>query len=112
LRRFLNWVVWLPIAVVVIAFCVANRRWIEISFDPFSPETPYASVALPVWALLFVGLFLGVIIGWIACWFAQAKWRRALRHSRAETQKLHDEVASLRREVQARETLTPTLPSP
>ena len=37
-RRIINWVVGLPIAVIVIAFCVANRQWIEISFDPNGVE--------------------------------------------------------------------------
>ncbi|CAN5563560.1 lipopolysaccharide assembly protein LapA domain-containing protein [soil metagenome] len=107
LRRFLNWVLGLPIAIIVIAFCVANRRWIDISFDPFSQDAPFASMTLPVWALLFVGLLFGVILGWTACWFAQGKWRRAMRNSRTETQKVHDEVAQFRRELQARQSLTP-----
>lgn len=105
MRRFLNWVFWLPLAVIVIAFCVANRRWIEISFDPFSSEAPFASMAMPVWALLFIGLFVGILTGWTACWFAQGKWRRAMRESRMETRKVHDEIARLRRETQARELI-------
>ncbi len=114
MRRFFNWVIGLPIAVVVIAFCVANRRWIDISFDPFSLDAPYASMMLPTWALLFVGLFLGVMVGWTACWFAQGKWRRAARHTRVESQKVHDEVAKLRRDLQTRDMPPPAaqLPQP
>jgi hypothetical protein len=100
-RRFLNWALGLPIAVIVIAFCVANRRWIEISFDPFSQTQPFATMSMPLWALFFIGLFFGSIAGWISCWFAQGKWRRATREARIDLQKAQDEKARLEREHKA-----------
>jgi H+/Cl- antiporter ClcA len=102
----LNWIVGAPIALAVIAFAVANRQWIEVSFDPFSRETPFAAISMPLWALLFCGLFLGAVAGWIASWFAQKKWRKAARESRADVARLRDEVDALKRSAaEARERL-------
>jgi hypothetical protein len=101
LRRVLNWIVGVPIALMVIGFAVANRGWIEVSFDPFSREAPFAAIAMPLWALLFCGLFLGAIAGWIACWFAQKKWRKAARDERAAAARLREEVDTLKRSAAA-----------
>jgi hypothetical protein len=105
LRRFLNWLIGLPIAVIVIGFAVANRQWIDISFDPFSREAPYAYVSMPLWALLFCGLFLGAIAGWIAAWLAQSKWRKATREARTELKLCRDELERLKRNAASQERL-------
>jgi len=99
-------VVGLPIAVIVIAFCVANRQWIEISFDPFSRTSPFATMFMPLWALFFLGLFFGMIAGWIACWFAQGKWRKATKEARGDLQRAQSEAERLRREQQERSNLS------
>ncbi len=99
-RRIINWAIGLPIAAIVIAFCVANRQWIEVSFDPFSKAAPFATMFIPLWALFFAGIFFGLIAGWIACWFAQGKWRRAARQARADLQSAQDEAQRFKREHQ------------
>ena len=101
-KRTVNWIVGLPVAIVAIAFAVANREWIRVSFDPFSRTTPFATMFMPLWALFFVGIFFGMIAGWIACWFAQGKWRRAAKEARSDLQRVQAEVVSLKREQQDR----------
>jgi hypothetical protein len=101
-RRIINWAIGLPIAVVTIAFCVANRQWIEVSFDPFSRESPFATMYMPLWALFFVGIFFGMVAGWIACWFGQGKWRRAAKDARADLQRAQAEAQRLQREHESR----------
>lgn len=98
MRRFFNWIVGLPIAVIVIAFAVANRQWVEVSFDPLSRVAPWASIPMPLWALLFFGIFIGVIAGWIGCWFAQGKWRKAAKDTRLELKHAQDEAQRLKRQ--------------
>ena len=105
LRRILNWVIGLPLAIIVIAFCVANREWIRISFDPIHNDFPWATIDMPLWVLFFAGIFFGIIVGWLAAWFNQGKWRRALREHRTELQRHQDEIARLRREAETRERL-------
>lgn len=99
-RRIINWAIGLPIAVVVIAFCVANRQWIEVSFDPFSKSAPFATMFMPLWALFFIGIFFGLIAGWGACWVGQGKWRRAVRQARSDLQRAQDEAQRFKREHQ------------
>ena len=97
MRRILRWIVGLPIAILVIAFAIANRRWVTLSFDPFSADAPKVAMDMPLWLLFFAGIFLGLIVGWIAAWFAQGKHRKAAREARAEASKLQSELADVRR---------------
>lgn len=104
-RRIINWAIGLPIAVIVIAFCVANRQWIEVSFDPFSKAAPFATMFMPLWALFFIGIFCGMIAGWIACWFGQGKWRRAAKEARSDLQRAQNEAQRLKRDDEDRSNL-------
>jgi uncharacterized integral membrane protein len=36
MRKFLNAVVWIPLAVILVVFAVANRHLVTVSFDPFN----------------------------------------------------------------------------
>jgi NhaP-type Na+/H+ or K+/H+ antiporter len=99
LRRILNWAIGLPIAIVVVAFAVANRQWITVSFDPLSRDAPFAAIDMPLWTLFFGGIFFGLIAGWIAAWFAQGKWRRAAREARIELLRAQDEKARMKQEL-------------
>lgn len=109
MRRILRWAVGLPIALLVISFAVANRRWVTLSLDPFSQEAPKLAMDLPLWLLFFLGIFVGLVIGWIGSWFAQARHRKAARDARAEAAAMQAELAELRRERSegARKDLTP-----
>ncbi len=99
MRRLLRWLVGLPVAVLVIAFAIANRRWITLSLDPFSQEAPSLAIDLPLWLLFFLGTFIGLLIGWVASWWAQGKYRKAARDSKSEVTLLQRELADLRREA-------------
>jgi uncharacterized integral membrane protein len=107
-RRFFRWLVGAPIAILVIAFAVANRRWVTLSLDPFSQDAPFASIDMPLWLLLFIGGFIGLLVGWFGSWLAQGKWRKAARDARAEVGQLQQELADLRRngESQQRNDVT------
>jgi uncharacterized integral membrane protein len=97
LRRILRWAVGLPIVILVIIFAVANRRWVTLSFDPFTQEAPRIAMDMPLWLLFFIGIFVGIVMGWIGSWIAQGKHRKAAREARAEVGKLQVELADLRR---------------
>jgi uncharacterized integral membrane protein len=95
LRRILRWVVGLPIVILVVAFAVANRKWVTLSFNPFTQDVP--SIDLPLWILFFLGIFVGAIVGWSGSWLAQGKHRKAAREARSEVSKLQVELADIRR---------------
>jgi uncharacterized integral membrane protein len=97
LRRTLRWLVGLPIVILVLAFAVANRRWVTLSFDPFTQTSPRVAMDLPLWILFFIGIFVGIVVGWTGAWLAQGKHRKAARDARREATQLQIELADLRK---------------
>jgi uncharacterized integral membrane protein len=97
LRKIVAAVILIPLAIVIVAFAVANRQTVMVSLDPFSSEHPASSVTLPLFVLILVLLIAGVVIGGVAAWLRQAKWRRVARRLERELETLRGEVASFRR---------------
>jgi uncharacterized integral membrane protein len=96
-RKVVTAIVVVPLAAVIIAFAVANRHAVTVSFDPFSAAAPAYAATLPLFAILFVVLILGVLVGGIAAWIGQRKWRRAARRLDGEVRALHQEMDTIRR---------------
>lgn len=92
LRKIITWLVILPPVVVLVAFAVANRQAVTLSFDPFSSTSPAYAATLPLFLLIFAVLIVGVIAGGIAAWFGQGKWRRRARSQDAELRALRQEL--------------------
>jgi uncharacterized integral membrane protein len=95
LRKIVAAVILVPLAVIIIAFAVANRQMATVSFDPFSAGEPAASVTLPLFALIILLLIIGVLIGGVAAWLRQGKWRGAARRFERELHHLRGKVAAL-----------------
>ncbi|MBI2718506.1 MAG: LapA family protein [Rhizobiales bacterium] len=102
IRKFINWIVGLPVAVLAVVFAVANRQWVVVSFDPLSRDGPRAFINMPLWVLFFCGIFVGLLAGWIAAWISQGKHRKAARQARIELIRAHEEHEKLKRETRAR----------
>jgi uncharacterized integral membrane protein len=94
MKRFLNWLILLPLLAIGAAIALANRQMTTIYFDPFpngGPNGPQLSA--PFWLILFTALMAGVLIGGVASWLGQATHRRAARRARAELRRLNAERA-------------------
>ncbi len=105
-RRFLAGLIGVPLAILIVLFAVANRRQVTIGFDPFNPDQPAMSFALPLFAVILFSLMAGVLIGGVASWARQGKWRREARRHRAERARLEAEKEAARRDAaQARAAL-------
>lgn len=111
-RKIVTAVIAVPLAVIIIAFAVANRQWITVSFDPFSSASPAYAASMPLFILIFIALILGVIVGGIAAWIRQSKWRRSARRLEGEVHALHDELAAQRRQFSNRTPTTAPEPLP
>lgn len=96
-RKIVTAVIVIPLAVIIIAFAVANRQAVTVSFDPFSAVDPAYAATLPLFILIFVLVILGVIIGGVAAWLRQSQWRRTARRLDADVRALHQELEVLRR---------------
>lgn len=106
-RKIVTAVIVVPLAIVIIAFAVANRQVVTVSFDPFSAAHPAYAASLPLFVLIFVLVILGVIIGGAAAWLRQSAWRRTARRLDADVRALHQELEAMRRraaEEEARRT--------
>ena len=95
LRKFVAAVVMVPLAVILIAFALANRQGVRISFDPFGPAQPAYSLGTWLFVPIFVALILGVLIGGFASWVRQGRWRGSARRFERELHGLRDKLAAL-----------------
>jgi uncharacterized integral membrane protein len=101
LRKIVAAVILVPLAVLIVAFAMANRQTVTVSFDPFSAQSPAAAVTLPLFALVLGVLIIGVVIGGAASWFRQGKWRRSARWLEREAATLRAELAVHRHKAQS-----------
>ncbi len=95
LRKIITALIVIPLAIVIIAFAVANRQIVTVSFDPFSASEPAAVVKLPLFALVVLLLIIGVVIGGVAAWLGQGGWRRTVRRLEREAHELRTKLAAL-----------------
>jgi uncharacterized integral membrane protein len=91
-NRFLLIVVFVPLAVVLIALAVANRDLTAFTLDPFNPGNPALTLQLPLFVLLFAALAIGLVVGSAATWFKQGRYRKLARQRSQEAQILRDTV--------------------
>ncbi len=110
LRKIVTALILVPLAIVIIAFAVANRQMVTVSLDPFGSNPPMASLPLPLFALIIVLLIVGVLVGGTAAWLRQSKWRRTARRLEREANDLRSEVESLKRTAEP--TIIPDQASP
>jgi uncharacterized integral membrane protein len=110
IRKIVTALILVPLAVVVIAFAVANRQPVVVSFDPFDPAHPAFARALPLYQLMLLLVIAGVVVGGIAAWLRQSKWRRAARLADGQARELRAEMDRLRRRSGSAEL--PAAPAP
>ena len=84
LRRIINALVVLPLAIVFVIFAVANRHMVRVSLDPFNSADPALSFSMPLFILILLAAIAGVAAGGLATWFRQGRWRRAARRHEAD----------------------------
>src|SRR5260370_26334653 len=93
LRKLLTALILVPLAILLVAFAVANRQSVIVSFDPFDASHPALALAVPLFALLLAALLAGVVIGGIAAWMRQGRWRRPARLAQGQARALPAELA-------------------
>ncbi len=96
LRKIVNVLVILPLAIVFVVFAVANRHLVTLSLDPFNSADPALGVTLPLFVVMIAAAMLGVIVGGIATWFGQRRWRQMARRHEAEIRDARLQLADLR----------------
>ncbi|MBX3577643.1 MAG: LapA family protein [Rhizobiaceae bacterium] len=90
-NRILLVVVFVPLAIVLIALAVANREAASFTLDPFNPGNPALTVHMPLFVMLFIALVLGLFIGSAATWLRQGRYRKLARQRGLEAQSVRDQ---------------------
>jgi uncharacterized integral membrane protein len=104
IRKVITAIILIPLALIIIAFAVANRQTITVSFDPFDATQPAYAAALPLFVLIFVLVIFGVLLGGIASWLRQKRWAWAARRAENENRELRLELDLLKRDLAASQT--------
>lgn len=99
IRKIATAVILVPLAAIIIAFAVANRQTVTVSFDPFDAAQPAYAASLPLFVLILVLLIFGVLLGGIVSWMRQARWHWAARRAENENRELRLELDLLKREM-------------
>jgi uncharacterized integral membrane protein len=95
-RKIVTALVLVPLAIVCVAFAVANRQTVTIALDPFDPTNPALTFTLPLFLLILVLVIAGVVLGGVAAWLRQSKWRRAARRAEREAHRLRAELEQMK----------------
>ncbi|MGN6311816.1 MAG: lipopolysaccharide assembly protein LapA domain-containing protein [Xanthobacteraceae bacterium] len=104
MRKFFTALVLIPLGVIFLAFAIANRRLVTVSFDPFTATDPSVSVTLPLFMVIIVVAILGVLAGSFATWLRQRHWRRAARQYETEARDARAQLAQLQAATQPQRT--------
>ncbi len=95
MQKFFTALVLIPLGVIFLAFAIANRRLVTVSFDPFNPADPALGITLPLFMVIIGVAILGVLAGSFATWLRQGRWRRAAREHEAEARDAQAQLARL-----------------
>jgi uncharacterized integral membrane protein len=93
MARILRLLIGLVALIVIVAFAVANRQPVDISFAPF-PIT----VELPLYGAFLFGLVVGVLVGGIGVWLGGMPRRRRARRLRRQVGTLESQVRLLKQQ--------------
>ena len=99
IRKVVTAVILVPLAAIIIAFAVANRQIVTVSFDPFDAAQPAYAASLPLFVLIFVLIILGVLLGGTVTWLRQARWHWAARRAENENRELRLQLDRLQRDL-------------
>lgn len=110
LKKLVNIVVLVPMAVILIVLSVANRQTVTLALNPFNTADSMLSVSAPFFVFLFLAVMVGLVLGAAATWLAQGKYRRRARNEANEALKWHREADKHRGE--AERLAQTTLPAP
>ena len=110
IRKLITALILVPLAALLVAFAVANRQTVVVSFDPFDATQPALAFPLPLFALMLALATAGVVVGGVAAWLRQHKWRSRARRLEAEARRLRAENEHLRRRIGTAEFPGSSLP--
>lgn len=105
-RKFVLGLLVVPLAVVLIALAIANRKPVTLTLDPFGGAESMLAFDLPLFFLLLSAFAVGLIVGGFATWLGQGKWRRNARAQSREAREWHRQADRLEKELEGLDRAT------
>ena len=98
MKSILRVIIFVPLALIILFFSMANRGSVRIGLDPFAPNEGWSFEA-PSFLVVLASMALGVLAGGISSWLGHLPVRRAAKIARAEARKTRVEVEKLRQQA-------------
>lgn len=92
--RFLQWVAFLLVALVIVVFMVGNRQPVEVDLWPL----PFTKPA-PLFAVIIACVLVGFLIGALSAWLSGGGARRKARDMARLNSEKAQQISQLQREV-------------
>ena len=93
-KRISSLIILIPVALILIAFIIANRETVALSLNPFQSQSGNLVFHAPLFVWLFLFLVIGIVIGGITVWFTQHRFRKALKDAQTELQGLKMQLSN------------------
>ncbi len=92
INRFFGAIVFWPLAIIMAAIAIANRKPVLLSFDPFNAAQPAIAFNVPLFVIVLGAVLVGLILGGGSSYLAQSPSRRAARASDQKIKRLEREI--------------------
>ncbi|MGJ0425217.1 LapA family protein [Methylocystis sp.] len=100
MKSILRVIVFVPLALIILFFSMANRGSVRIGLDPFAPSDGSGpSFEAPIFLVVLASIAIGVLAGGISSWLGHLSVRRAAKVARAEARKTRVEIEKLRQQA-------------
>jgi uncharacterized integral membrane protein len=99
MRRLLSALIVVPLALLLIALAVANRKLVALSLNPFDGTSGFGLEA-PLFLFLFGAFALGLVVGGFATWLGQGAWRSMARTQAREATSWRRQAERLEKELE------------
>ncbi len=96
MKSILRIIVFVPLALLLLFFAMANRGLVRIGLDPFATGDQAPSFEAPLFLVVLAAAAVGVVAGSLSSWISGRRHRREAREARNEAKKARAEVELLR----------------
>jgi lipopolysaccharide assembly protein A len=91
MARSLRLLLGLAALIVIVAFAIANRTPVDVSFAPLP-----TNIELPLYGVFLIGLVVGVLVGGTGVWLHSLTYRRQARRLRSKVRALENQLQILK----------------
>jgi hypothetical protein len=99
MRKLVAALLIVPLAVVLVALAVVNRKSVMLGLNPFDANSGFG-IEAPLFLFLLGAFGLGLVVGGFATWLDQGKWRQKARVEAREALTWRRQVERLEKELE------------